>query len=243
MPNWIDAHCHVPQSENPEESLSRARRAGVVAWWQGGVDPGDWETQLRLADKFPGAFVPAFGLHPWWVAEQTEATLEEALDLWEDAVRGVPLAGEMGLDALRKNPEGQRRAFEGQLFVAKALGKPLVLHIVRAHEEALALLESAAPFAGGLVHSFSGGAAEARRYERLGLLISVGPAAAKPGHKALKAAIPSIPADHLVIETDSAEPSELMEIATHVAALRGEAPEVLLDRSARILGGLLPCRR
>lgn len=243
MPNWIDAHCHLFQAASPRESVARAEAGGVTGWWQGGVDPSDWEIQDGLARGFPGAFVPAFGLHPWWVADQDEASVLGALDRWEEAVLRAPLAGEMGLDALRKNPELQRTAFEGQLFVAKALGKPLVLHIVRAHDAALALLESAAPLPGGLVHSFSGGKAEAKRYVELGLILSIGPAATRAGHRSMKEAIPSIPADHLVIESDSAEPLGLLEVARSVAAIRGEAPEALLDRSAGILGELLSCKR
>ncbi len=262
MSGYIDAHCHLADSRfdcNLGEVLDRSTRAGVTAWVQGGVSPEDWENQLRVQARFGKSIIPAFGLHPWWVSANTRDQVDLGLSHLE---RQIPLAmalGELGLDLSpkgggREGLEHQTYAFERQLDLGKREIKPLVLHIVQAHAEAISILKRKGPFpAGGLVHSFSGSLPVAQEYLSLGFLISVGGTVMQKGRKQLKEAVASIPSDRLVLETDSPdqlpsplvgkrmwnEPEVLLQVAQVAAEIRGEVPSELLLQSARNLRILL----
>ncbi len=264
---YIDSHCHLADPRWAAELgqvLERASDAGVGRFLQGGVDPEDWERQRELVRRYPGRVWPVFGLHPWWVRDpaRTEAEIESALALLEKAVRepDVRAVGEVGLDfagdpAFREGEirDRQLRVFERQLEIAEQAGKPVVLHVVRAHGEVLQILERRGRLArGGLSHAFSGSLEIARRSIELGLLISVGGSVVrKKGFETLKRAVVKIPPEALVIESDAPdqapegwcertglgwnEPSSVLEVARAVAELRGERAEEVLERSARNL--------
>lgn len=259
---WIDAHCHLadPRLDLGRDALlAQARVAGIGRWIQGGVDPADWDRQLELVARYPGEIVPVFGLHPWRAALSSESAIKHAVAELEKRLEDAPLMGEMGLDLVPRHADGeglgrQELAFRLQLELAKRSNKPLVLHVVRGHEQALRYLTEAGELpAGGLIHSFSGPYETAKAYVDLGFLVSVGTAVCRLGHAALKAAIKRLPASALVVETDSPdqaiagagalnEPVALLEVARAVASLRGVSREEILDTATenmnRILRGL-----
>lgn len=236
----IDAHCHLTRFEALE---SLPADWGCVL---GGIDPADWAKQRDLKARFGDRIWTAFGLHPWWVAECSPEAYAEGLELLETHGPEASLLGETGLDSLRANPRRQREAFRQQVAWARAWQKPLVLHIVKAHLEALSLLGNAGPFsAGGLVHAFNASAEVGREYIKLGFLLSVGPQVTRDGYRSLKEAIPTLPAEALVVETDAPdqtpELSGLRDVARRVGELRGTGEEEILAQSRKNLERLL-CR-
>jgi len=265
---YIDAHCHLadPRLESElEQVLARSRAQGIGGWIQGGVGPEDWDRQIRLAQAYPGRIIPVFGLHPWWVADpaRTENDLQLGLELLMEKLPHAAGIGELGLDfgprfgqKLGMASESlQVQAFGAQLGLARAMNLPVVLHVVKAHDQALAILErEGLPDAGGLVHSFSSSVEILERYVALGLTISVGGSVTwKRGQKAfeaLQASMLKVPANRLVLETDSPdqppesirgelnEPATLIEIARVVGKMRGESPETLLKQSTENLVAL-----
>jgi TatD DNase family protein len=124
----------------------------------------------------------------------------------------------------------------------------LVLHIVQAHEEAIAILKEVGPFPnGGLVHSFSAHFSIAKRYIDMGFLISVGAEVTRL-QSPVREAVVEIPMHALAIETDAPdqppfshgvrisqlnEPAFLVKIAQSVGLLRGTTPEQVLEDSSR----------
>lgn len=230
----IDAHCHLadPRLDGiRDDLLARARAAGITAFLQGGVDPEDWDRQRRLAA--PG-WLPCFGLHPWFVAEADVPQCERALSQLETLLPEATALGELGLDYAprfsRQTYAVQTRFFQAQLELAIKHRKPLVLHVVRAHPDALRALSQTADAWRGIVHGFTGSYEIARDYRRLGLLLSIGPAVLRPGFKKVKAALSRIPLDGLVVESDAPdgpphaagrpfnEPDVLWRVAEVVAA-------------------------
>jgi TatD DNase family protein len=283
MATYIDAHCHLADPRfagSLEDVLARSREAGIGAWVQGGVDPADWDRQLVIQKQHPGQIYTSFGLHPWWVARSSKAEFEQGLKLLAVRFKEADGLGELGLDygprleaSLETNMTldrdearaWQSEAFERQLELLKTTPKPLVLHIVRAHEDALDILQKyskAGVFErGGLVHSFSGPREIAQKYLDLGFSLSISGGIVRKGFETLKRAVSYIPLDRLLVETDSPdqalpnqaqndrqlnEPTALIEIARAIAGLRskhgGESAERILEQSARnitrIFGGL-----
>src|SRR6185503_18800065 len=150
----------------------------INGWVQGGVSPEDWDRQLALQSKLgKQALFTSFGLHPWWVAKSSREQVDQGLEALAKRLGEADGAGELGLDAgdrYKTSLELQSHAFREQLKLAKAAGKPLVLHIVRAHPQAIEILEESGPYpAGGLVHSFSSSIENAKAYIHLGFLLSI----------------------------------------------------------------------
>ncbi|MBM4302800.1 MAG: TatD family deoxyribonuclease [Deltaproteobacteria bacterium] len=250
---WIDAHCHLASkrfTHTLAAVIERSLRAGVTGWVQGGIEPSDWNRQKLLQIQYGKRFLTSFGLHPWWVASATAESLDSAMKVLETLLPHADAHGELGLDFGQehdKNRLQQISAFRSQLGLAKQHRKPLILHIVRAHSEALEILKALAPFPkGGIVHSFTGSLEIAQEYCKLGLLISIGGSVTHKGYFALKKAIPFLSLPQLVVETDSPdqlpnligvdpqspnEPKYLLEIAKVLGELKGVTAEEVLNQS------------
>ena len=163
----------------------------------------------------------ALGLHPFYIDQHTEAHLTQLEQLM---VERRPLAiGEIGLDTFNhemKAPDvfaKQKRFFEAQLDMAVRHQLPVMLHIRKAHAEALAILKLSAYDAhklGGIAHSFSGGIQEAKAFVKLGFKLGVTGQITNPNAKKLRLAIAAVVDAYgiecLVIETDCPDMTPIM---------------------------------
>jgi len=226
---FSDAHCHLADprfAPHLEGVLARARAAGIGTFLQGGVDPEDWRRQAAIDD--PGV-LPCFGLHPWFVAGADEARCQVAFRELEACIEGAAALGELGLDRGPKVTNDsfalQKKMFAQQLELAAGLGKPLVLHVVRAHGAALAMLREHGASWRGLVHGFTGALEVARQYIELGISISVGGVILNKQAKRLRTAVAGMPPEHLLVESDGpwGEKSE-RRVLDHPLADRAELP-------------------
>ena len=151
-----------------------------------------------------------------------------------------PLAiGEIGFDTFTdemKQPEmfaKQQYFFNAQLDMAVRHKLPVMLHIRKAHAEALALLKAHdydAHELGGIAHSFSGGEQEAKAFVKLGFKLGVTGQVTNPNAKklrrAIQAAVASDGIECLVIETDCPDMTPIMcqESGNSQSAL-GQSPD------------------
>lgn len=163
----------------------------------------------------------ALGLHPFYIEQHTEAHLESMAQMLD---KERPLAiGEIGFDTFTeemKQPEmfaKQEYFFKAQLDMAVRHKLPVMLHIRKAHAEALALLkvhDYDAHKLGGIAHSFSGGEQEAKAFAKLGFKLGVTGQVTNPNAKklrrAIQAAVDTYGIDCLVIETDCPDMTPIM---------------------------------
>jgi len=258
--SFIDAHCHLADpkfASDLEAVLGRSEKAGVGEWIQGGVGPEDWESQKKIAKLRPGKIHLSYGLHPWWVANHNEGEVITALKKLEAELGKAQCLGELGLDFLPRfklKAQLQKEVFRAQLILNQNFKKPLILHVVQAHSDALAILKDFR-HQPGLVHAFSEGKEVLKQYLDLGFLISVGGAVTRRGYEKLKKSLSFIPLDRLVIETDAPdqtpevagfskesrnEPCTLVSLAEVISQLRKDTtPRALLESSSRNLRALL----
>ncbi|WP_201609735.1 TatD family hydrolase [Psychrobacter submarinus] len=164
------------------------------------------------ARSIPAAHI-ALGLHPFYIAQHSQDHLDSMADMLDQQ---RPLAiGEIGLDTFTpqmKEPEvfaKQQRFFSAQLDMAVAYQLPVMLHIRKAHAEALAILKEHdydAKTLGGIAHSFSGGEQEAKAFVKIGFKLGVTGQVTNPNAKKLRRALQAAVAEYgigcLVIETD-----------------------------------------
>ncbi len=260
----IDAHCHLDSDRlgaSPEVVVAEARAVGVEDIVMAGVDPGGWAAQRALAKRLP-RLLTVFGLHPQIIPELACETLEAMYVALEEAlVTQRPVAlGETGLDRLTPATKAaigqQTNAFREQLRLARRFELPVVLHLLRADELALAVLrEEGLPAAGGVVHSFSGSAEFAKKLLALGLHLSFAGPLTFPQSRRLREAARVTPADRLLVETDSPDqtpvphrgepnrPALLPAVVAALAEVRGlsfEETAALTADNARRLFSLPP---
>lgn len=202
--------------------LARARRAGVTELICPGTSPPGWKRQRALGQS--GVHL-AFGLHPWWVGPGWEAAVNE-LEL-----SGAVAVGEIGLDRLRPNLELQREAYLAQLELARQQSLPVILHLVKAHDMVGDELRGLK----GVIHSYSGSREQLKPHLARGMLISFSGGALRGGKK-VEQALRSVPADRLLVETDSPyqspEPARLADVVRFAASLRSEDPGELARSTA-----------
>jgi TatD DNase family protein len=148
-------------------------------------------------------------------------------------------------------PASQRTAFVAQLELAARIGKPVFLHQRDAHADFLAIVkEFRTALSAGVAHCFTGTTAELEAYLDLDLYIGVtGWVCDERRGGALREAVPHIPTDRLMLETDAPyllprdlqprprsrrnEPGYLPHVARTVAGLRGDPDEMLAASTTR----------
>ena len=163
----------------------------------------------------------ALGLHPFYIDQHTDEHLENMARMLNDK---RPLAiGEIGLDTFTNEMKQadivakQERFFKAQLGMAVSHQLPVMLHIRKAHAEALAILKAHdydAHKLGGIAHSFSGGVQEAKAFVKLGFKLGVTGQITNPNAKklrrAIQAAVEGYGIECLVIETDCPDMTPVM---------------------------------
>lgn len=231
-----DSHTHLdffPPQRVPW-LLDRARAARVGPILTVGVTVDSSRQGLTCAQRHPELYA-AVGVHPWWAHTNFETGAVEALAQLVTAPEVVAI-GEIGLD-YQRYPHAraeQRAALRAQLQLARRLGKPVVLHDIGSGGDLRRLWQDeGAPALGGIVHYFVGDHDAAERYLAAGLHLSVGKVVARPAESgALRAALPHIPRERLLLETDAVprperpperwtQPADIPLVAAAVAELWG----------------------
>jgi len=113
------------------------------------------------------------GLHPWDVTRDWQEQVAQAEA--DAALPNVWAIGECGLDTLRgPDIELQTAAFCAQAALAERMGKPVVIHCVRAFDRLLRLHKMCRPRVAWIVHGFRGKAELAKQLMAKGMLLSFG---------------------------------------------------------------------
>lgn len=250
---YVDAHCHLADlritDAEREKIIRESLNKKISIFLQAGVDPEDWKRQENLQKQFPENILTSFGLHPYYVAAHTHEQCEEAMDILAQKMNQAqsPMAiGETGLDFREQfigHEEKQITFFENQIALAKISHRPLILHVVRAHEEALQILRTwDPPSRGGMVHAFNSSAEVAQKYLDLGFLISIGGAITYEKNQKLKKAVRSLDLVNILLESDSPDqppqgwqgnnnPTSLWLIAAEIAKIKDISPLKVLEQA------------
>ena len=89
---FIDTHIHLQDYKRKcaTDIVAAAQAAGVEKMVCAAVREQDWERLAGFARDFPGKVLPAFGLHPWFVAERKDGW-EERLETFLSPDAAVPV--------------------------------------------------------------------------------------------------------------------------------------------------------
>jgi len=226
-----DSHAHLDACDEPAATLvERAHAVGVTRVVTIGTGSESGRAALALAGEHDGGFA-GLGIDPHQAATPEARRLGELRELL--AHPKAVAVGETGLDTVRRyaTPSEQRRLFDEQLMLADELALPVVVHSRDAAAETAAAL---APFHGTVVlHCFSSPALLPVALER-GYYVSFAGNATYPKAHELREAAEAIPANRLLVETDSPylapqpvrgrrnEPANVVHTIAALAEARGD---------------------
>ena len=239
---YIDSHAHLADPAfDPDRAtaMDRARLAGALAVVTIGESIAAAERAAALATAHPGFVFSTAGIHPHDAASFDAIQDLEAIR--GHVARGAVAIGECGLDYHYDHSprELQRRAFAGQLALARELDRPVVVHTREAEADTLAMVTEAGD-AGvrGVLHCYTGSHALADAALAVGWYVSFSGIVTFKKWEDLDL-LRRIPDERLLVESDSPylapvphrgkrnEPAWVSFTVARLAAVRGIEPLTL----------------
>jgi TatD DNase family protein len=254
----FDTHAHLDNEQFDDDRagvISRAIAAGVKRMCVIGCTPESSLIGCELASKYPENLRAAVGIQPNYVSAAFPDWMDEITELAQRPE--VVAIGETGLDCYWQDTplDEQKVYFDQHVRLALDTNKPLIIHMRESGEEIVAALR---PFASqgsikGVMHSFTGDIALAETCLDMGLYISFAGMVTYRKSVELRHVATRIPADRLLIETDSPylspepcraqrpnEPARLVYTAKCLAECRGievsELAALTWDNANRLFG-------
>ena len=244
---FIDSHCHLNYKgliEDQDAVLARAAAAGVSGMLNISTRRREWDAIIATAQKAPNIWA-TIGIHPHEADDH--ADVDTALLVNAAAHPKVIGIGETGLDYYydHSDRDQQRTSFRAHIAAARETGLPLIVHTRDAEEDTAQILQEemgkgAFP---GVIHCFTASQEFADIALNLGLFISISGIVTFKSAADLQATATTIPADRLLIETDSpflapvphrgksCEPAFVADTAQFLATLRGISVEDLAEQT------------
>ena len=230
----IDSHCHLdfPKfNRDREETILRAREAGVVGMINSGISLKGNRISLELAENNEDIYA-TLGLNPDIGREGEDKEINDILvQIEANAGKAVGI-GEAGLDFqdCKTNEERERQtaAFKKVIELAKDLNKPLIVHARMAEVEVLKLIKDLDTV---IYHCYSGPLETMKEIVDMGYYISLATLVCFSEHHQTLAE--AVPLENLLLETDSPflsprkgrnEPAFIVDSVPVVAQLKDMEP-------------------
>lgn len=244
----FDTHAHLDSEEFADQLpqvVQRAKAAGVEAILLIGTTAASSQRCVEIAQQFDGLYA-AVGIQPNHVAEAEPGDWERIVALVNQPK--VVALGETGLDRYwdRAPFDLQQEYFDRHLRLSQQTGLPFIVHMRECGPDiATMLLEAHArgPLQ-GVMHSFTGDWPLAQQCLEFGLYISFAGMVTYKKSDDLRAVAAQVPADRLLIETDSPylsphpmrsvrpnEPSRIVHTAHCLADVRNLSVEQLAEQT------------
>ncbi|MEF1308750.1 TatD family hydrolase [Vibrio mytili] len=232
----IDTHAHIYASEfdgDRDEVVNRALEQGINKILLPNIDLDSIEPMLQTEAAYPEICRSMMGLHPCYVDENVEQSLEIIRGWFEK--HSFIAVGEIGIDLYwdKTYRAEQKKAFVTQLNWAKELDLPVVIHTRDSIEETISLLRQEQDGQlRGVFHCFGGSLEEAQAINKLGFHLGLGGVSTfKNG--GMDKVIPHLDMQWVILETDCPylapvphrgkrnEPAYTSLVAQRIAELRG----------------------
>ncbi|MBU1019389.1 MAG: TatD family hydrolase [Patescibacteria group bacterium] len=236
----IDTHVHLDFKhfdKDRGEVIQRALDAGVERMVNIGCDVRTSDASVVLAHEYDCIFATV-GIHPHdsdqWGDDVANKFIVQAKDEKMVAI------GEIGLDYyhMRKPEEVQKKAFAGQLALAREVSLPVVVHIRDAARDAYDILVESG-LERVILHCFNEDLEFAEKCWAKGWITGFGGPVTYPNNERLREVVEMAPSKQFVLETDCPflppqahrgqrnEPAYVKEVLEEVEKIRGERMEVV----------------
>ena len=247
MAAFFDTHAHLADpafDADREDTVRRAREAGALGVVCIGESLAAAARARALAAALPGFAWHTAGVHPHDAADFDPARDIEGIRA--EVAAGAVAVGECGLDYhYDHSPRAsQRRAFAGQLALARELARPVVVHTREAEADTMAMVhEAGAAGIRGVMHCYTGSRDLAEVALAAGWFVSFS------GIVTFRtwtdeALLRLVPDDRLLVESDAPylapvpnrgkrnEPAWVSFTVARLAAVRGVGEAALGERTA-----------
>ena len=244
---FVDTHNHLGCDDfnsDRNQVIQNAVALGVIRQVIVAIYPDEWARLIQFTQQHPSLYI-ACGIHPMYIPDT--GNIQHAINLLSSLLSEVNTKlcalGEIGLDYYIENhkKEQQQAIFKQQIDLAIQFKCPILLHVRKAHADAIWLLKNAHFNYCGIIHAFSGSYEEAKEYIKLGFKIGLGGAGTYPQAKRMHRVLQQLPLESIVLETDAPDlspvtrqglrnsPEYLPEICELLATIKGiEAEELAL---------------
>lgn len=179
------------------------------------------------------------GLHPWFI---TAASWEQQFETVKEKCRlqNVVAVGEAGLDKVCATDFAlQKTVFAAHIQLANEIQKPLIIHCVRAHAEALQLLKQYNLTVPVLFHGFTKSTELALQLIAQGYYLSFGHGLLKEN---LRTVLEAVPLEQVLLETDNSTASiqEIYTLAASAFQIDEDSLSLQLSKNAaRVFGKVI----
>ncbi|WP_121966024.1 TatD family hydrolase [Myroides sp. N17-2] len=150
------------------------------------------------------------GIHPWYINEEH---IEEELALLEQQIQGVNCLaiGECGIDKkINISLNVQLDVFKKQLLLAEKYKKAVILHVVSAYQEVIAIKKELNITVPLIIHGFNKKQQVAESLWKNGFYLSFGKHLIY--NEALRDTFAQVPREQIFLETDDAEEITIVEV-------------------------------
>lgn len=247
-----DSHCHLDFDEFADfipETISTCKKLGINRVIVPSINQSNWQNVLDLAKQSTNEFkiFPCLGLHPWFLDEVNETTLDALANMLEKHKADIIAVGEAGIDGSiaqeKDNYMVQIEVFEQQLTLANEYNLPIIVHHRRSYPEVYKVLKHAKVSKGGIVHAFSGSYQQAKSYLDLGFKLGIGGTITYERAAKTIDTVKKLPIDALVLETDAPamplagfqgqpnHPKRLINVLDALSEIRGESKAYLAEQT------------
>lgn len=168
---YVDSHIHLQdyKTQDINNIVTAAQKNNVDILVNPSAQPTDWQKISRLAAQYP-FIVPAYGVHPWHIAEVPNNWQTELANLLKNNPKAW--VGECGIDRLKNQDiAAQRTILKPQITMAQDFRRPLIIHAVKADEIFTELFPLLPPRT--IFHSFTGSAEWGQQIQRRGFFIGL----------------------------------------------------------------------
>ncbi|SFH41185.1 TatD family hydrolase [Pedobacter insulae] len=250
-----DTHTHLyyeTDTDKQAQLMNRCFENHIERLFLPNVDTASIEMIDNLVSRYPNNCFAMAGLHPCDVKEDYQ---EQLGAIYASIIgRNVYAIGEIGIDLYwdKTTLQIQQDAFRQQIYWAKSLNLPIVIHCREAFDEVFEVLESErGEQLRGIFHCFTGNLEQAKKAIDLNFYLGIGGVVTykKAG---LDLVLNDIPIEHIVLETDSPylapvpfrgkpnESSYLIHIAQKVAEIYQlnleEVADITTENSKKVFG-------
>lgn len=246
---FVDSHCHLNYEgliERQDDVIEAARARGVSTMLNISTREREWDAIIATAEKGDDIWA-SVGIHPH------EADAHPDIDTAKLVAKAghprVVAIGETGLDYYYEHSdrEQQKTSFRAHIDASRDTDLPLIVHTRDAEEDTAKILadEMGKGRYRGVIHCFTASQEFADIALDLGFYISMSGIVTFKNAKDLQATAAKLPADRLLIETDSpflapvpnrgktCEPAFVADTAAFLADLRDESVEELAAYTTR----------
>ena len=250
-----DTHTHLYSEafdEDRDEVIREAIENDIRRFFIPAIDSEYTQSMYELEKKYPDNIFLMMGLHPTHVKDNFEDELKHVEAEFQK--RDFYAVGEIGIDLYwdKSTLEIQKKAFKGQIRLAKEYGLPIVIHCRDAFDEIFEVLEEEKDDKlYGIFHCFTGTYDQAKQALSYNMKLGIGGVVTfKNG--GIDKFMDQIPLEKIVLETDSPylapkpyrgnrnDPVYILKVAEKLADIYGlsieEVAKITTRNSKEIFG-------